>query len=152
MDHLRGLFAAYMSCADDIANLQIKALVSRLTQKAKDSVQPLSALERLMLRLNSEYPDDRGIFAPCLLNVLTLQPGESFFIGADEPHAYLRGDCVECMALSDNVVRAGLTPKFKDVETLCSMLHYRYGPPEMLIPSPIDQFTVVYRYFLNYIA
>jgi Phosphomannose isomerase type I len=35
------------------------------------------------------------------------------------------GDCVEIMALSDNVVRAGLTPKFKDVRTLCDMLHYR---------------------------
>ena len=30
------------------------------------------------------------------------------------------------MALSDNVVRAGLTPKFKDVKTLCDMLHYGY--------------------------
>ena len=35
------------------------------------------------------------------------------------------GDCVECMALSDNTIRAGLTPKFKDVETLCNMLHYK---------------------------
>jgi mannose-6-phosphate isomerase len=145
-DHLRGLFAAYMSCAEDIANVQINALVARLTEKAKDSLQsPLSSLELLMLRLNGEYPNDRGVFAPCLLNVLTLLPGESFFIGADEPHAYLRGDCVECMALSDNVVRAGLTPKFKDVDTLCNMLHYRYGPPEMLKPLSIDQFTVVYR-------
>lgn len=29
------------------------------------------------------------------------------------------------MASSDNVVRAGLTPKFKDVDTLCNMLTYR---------------------------
>lgn len=28
------------------------------------------------------------------------------------------------MACSDNVVRAGLTPKFKDVSTLCQMLNY----------------------------
>ena len=33
---------------------------------------------------------------------------------------------MEIMALSDNVVRAGLTPKFKDVKTLCDMLHYGY--------------------------
>lgn len=33
-------------------------------------------------------------------------------------------DCIECMASSDNVIRAGLTPKFKDVATLCSMLNY----------------------------
>ena len=38
--------------------------------------------------------------------------------------AYLFGDCVECMATSDNVVRAGLTPKFKDVDRLCEMLTY----------------------------
>ena len=44
--------------------------------------------------------------------------------GPNEPHAYLSGDCVECMANSDNVVRAGLTPKFKDVKTLCAMLNY----------------------------
>ena len=29
------------------------------------------------------------------------------------------------MAASDNVVRAGLTPKFRDTDTLCSMLTYK---------------------------
>lgn len=28
------------------------------------------------------------------------------------------------MACSDNTIRAGLTPKFRDVETLCDMLDY----------------------------
>lgn len=37
-------------------------------------------------------------------------------------------DCVECMACSDNTVRAGLTPKFLDVPTLCAMLSYTPGP------------------------
>ena len=32
------------------------------------------------------------------------------------------------MASSDNVVRAGFTPKFKDVSTLTSMLTYNYAP------------------------
>lgn len=43
-------------------------------------------------------------------------------------------ECVECMACSDNVVRAGLTPKFKDIDTLCSMLDFS--------PGPIDRFRV----------
>lgn len=50
-------------------------------------------------------------------------------MGPNEPHAYISGDCVEVMALSDNVVRAGLTPKLRDVDTLCRMLHYRYSCP-----------------------
>merc|ERR1711879_194905 len=32
---------------------------------------------------------------------------------------------IECMAQSDNVVRAGLTPKFKDVDTLLRMMTWR---------------------------
>jgi mannose-6-phosphate isomerase class I len=57
-------------------------------------------------------------------------------------------DCMECMACSDNVVRAGLTPKFKDVQTLCDILEYKYqSVAEMLFASvadPVDQFTAVY--------
>ena len=37
---------------------------------------------------------------------------------------------MECMACSDNVVRAGLTPKYIDVETLCKMLDYSGKPIE----------------------
>ena len=46
-------------------------------------------------------------------------------MAANEPHAYISGDCLEWMANSDNVVRAGLTPKFKDVQVLLKMLNYK---------------------------
>lgn len=51
------------------------------------------------------------------------------------------------MACSDNVVRAGLTPKFIDVDTLCSMLIYDGAPPENKLYSPIceDEFSVIFR-------
>lgn len=51
------------------------------------------------------------------------------------------------MATSDNVVRAGLTPKPKDVETLVQMLTYNsYGPADIRISGKrIDEFTVVYE-------
>ncbi|GFH27397.1 mannose-6-phosphate isomerase [Haematococcus lacustris] len=39
---------------------------------------------------------------------------------------------MECMAASDNVIRAGLTPKFKHTEVLCSSLTYMPGFPEVL--------------------
>jgi mannose-6-phosphate isomerase len=60
------------------------------------------------------------------------------------------------MAASDNVVRAGLTPKFKDVKVLVDMLTYRYGSAKsqlmtgskfgqhsLLYDPPIDEFSVV---------
>ena len=47
------------------------------------------------------------------------------------------------MACSDNVVRAGLTPKFKDVKTLSSMLTYisKSAREQILAPTVVDRFT-----------
>lgn len=45
------------------------------------------------------------------------------------------------MACSDNVVRAGLTPKYKDVETLCEMLNYHGEAPECKLFKPIKEST-----------
>lgn len=45
-------------------------------------------------------------------------------------YIYIYLDCIECMACSDNVVRAGLTPKYIDVKTLCSMLDFSGTPAE----------------------
>jgi len=52
------------------------------------------------------------------------------------------------MACSDNVVRAGLTPKFKDVETLCDILDYhcRLATDNIFPnkPHPADSFVTLY--------
>ena len=61
------------------------------------------------------YPDDSGLFSPLLLNVVKLNPGEAMFLFAETPHAYLQGVALEVMANSDNVLRAGLTPKYIDI-------------------------------------
>ncbi len=128
---LKLLFVAFMHCDDHIAAEQIASIVERISltvsleRNGDDIYVTKNQLELLILRLHSDFPGDRGVLAPLILNYIELLPGQAFFMGPNEPHAYLSGDCVECMALSDNVVRAGLTPKFKDVETLCDMLHYR---------------------------
>lgn len=54
------------------------------------------------------------------------------------------------MSCSDNVVRAGLTPKFKDVENLLNILIYdgRSGSEILFKPEMIDekhQFTSLFR-------
>ena len=52
------------------------------------------------------------------LNVVNPKPGQAFICSPDEPHAYLQGELIEAMVNSDNVVRGGLTPKYKDKDTL----------------------------------
>ncbi|CBN76539.1 Mannose-6-phosphate isomerase [Ectocarpus siliculosus] len=93
---------------------------------------------RVMLRLSTEYPGDLGILMPLVLNLLMLKTGQAFFMTVDEPHAYLRGDILECMACSNNVVRCALTPKFRDVDLLVDMLTYNMAAPAVLRPHIID--------------
>lgn len=51
------------------------------------------------------------------------------------------------MACSDNVVRAGLTPKLKDIQTLIEMLNYKCesGSAKRFQPSREDECTEIFR-------
>ncbi|KIN05810.1 hypothetical protein OIDMADRAFT_189374 [Oidiodendron maius Zn] len=95
-------------------------------------------LADLVVRLNRQFPGDIGLFVLFFLNYVKLEVGEAMFLKADDIHAYLSGDIIECMAASDNVVRAGFTPKFKDVDTLISMLTYSYAPISEQKMEPVD--------------
>lgn len=69
--------------------------------------------KELIPRLNKQFPADIGLFVTFFLNFVQMNEGEAMFLQADDIHAYISGDIIECMAASDNVVRAGFTPKFK---------------------------------------
>jgi mannose-6-phosphate isomerase len=138
---LKAAFHAMMSQPQAVVEENTAALEKRLSAKDPSS---LTEAESIALRLCSQFPLDVGLFAPFLLNTITLAPGEAVFLGANEPHAYLSGNCVEVMATSDNVVRAGLTPKHKDVPTLTSMLTYNLGKPDVQKGLQLDEWTREY--------
>lgn len=68
--------------------------------------------------LTVSYPGDPGVLVSLLLHLVRLAPGEAIYLDARQLHAYLGGLAVEVMAASDNVLRAGLTPKYIDVDEL----------------------------------
>lgn len=123
---LKNCFHSLMTCPEETVQTQLQALQKRLASLDESFLADQNAA--LLQTLHLTYPGDVGCFSIYFLNHLVLQPGEAMYLGTNEPHAYLHGDCIECMACSDNVVRAGLTPKYKDVETLCSMLTYSCEP------------------------
>lgn len=49
------------------------------------------------------------------------------------------------MACSDNVIRAGLTPKPKDIKTLIQILSFECKSVKKIQPFREDMFTQVYR-------
>ncbi|BES91538.1 mannose-6-phosphate isomerase, partial [Nesidiocoris tenuis] len=142
---LAELFRALMTAPDQKVKVSLKQLVERL-QESVEKVKE-DSLYPLVEKLTQEFPNDVGCLAIYFLNYMKLKPGEAVFLHAGLPHAYLSGDIVECMACSDNVVRAGLTPKFRDVATLCDILDYKsYKPSTLLSASKkTDGITTVYN-------
>ncbi|RDY03316.1 Mannose-6-phosphate isomerase 2, partial [Mucuna pruriens] len=139
---LQTLFTEVMSASKERVTGAVDRLRSRLHRESQ--VRQLTVKEQLVLQLDKQYPSDVGVIAAFFLNHVKLTPGEALFLGANEPHAYICGECIECMATSDNVVRAGLTPKHRDVQTLCSMLTYKQGSPEILRGVPINPYVNKY--------
>lgn len=136
---LRALYKTYMEADDATVKQQLDLLIQRLSSKIE-----LTSLDELLLKLARQFPGDSGIFSPIIFNHLKLKKGDAFYIGANEPHAYIQGEILECMACSDNVVRAGLTPKMKDVKTLVDMLTYKTTIPEITRGRRVDPCKVLY--------
>lgn len=56
----------------------------------------LTERDRVVLRLQEQFPLDIGIFFSLLMNYAVLSPGDCLVMRPNEPHAYLEGDCIEC--------------------------------------------------------
>lgn len=171
---LKALFFALMNAEKATFGSQLDKLVARY--QAGDAKEEEKPLVELVLRLNEQFPQDIGVFCPFVLNYVKLQPGEAIFLGAGEPHAYVTGgrfvlfgtqvdpanccheDIMECMATSDNVIRAGLTPKLRDIPNLVSGLTYEPSEPTkhvvdavqfqsssktLLFNPPVPEFSVL---------
>ncbi len=111
----------------------------RLTEQAVKTALRLEAEDpvyRWMGELGEAYPGDIGIFAPIMLNLILLQPGQALYLPAAELHAYLEGTGIELMANSDNVLRGGLTPKHVDVAELLRVLVFEERTARILTPRP----------------
>lgn len=139
---LKGAFMTLMKADPTAVAEQVEILDDRLQQKQLQ--EKLTPKEKLIMRLHQQYPHDVGVLSIFFLNLMLLKPGEAIYLAANEPHAYISGQLVECMATSDNVIRAGLTPKLRDTTILCESLTYNQGPPVKLHGDVIQEYTTVY--------
>ncbi|XP_055616967.1 mannose-6-phosphate isomerase [Toxorhynchites rutilus septentrionalis] len=131
-DALKDAYSTLMHSPPEDLKLCTTKMLAQIQAKTSRS-----DLEQLFLKLHEDFPNDVGLLSIFFLNILDLKPGQAIYLGANVPHAYLAGDCIECMACSDNVVRAGLTPKFKDVDTLLRLLDYSGSRAEDKIFHPV---------------
>ena len=131
------LFARLLAMENEEKNHALQVLRQQLEIQQGEPWQTIRDIAQI-------YPNDNGLFSPLLLNVVELQPGEAMFLHAETPHAYLHGVALEIMANSDNVLRAGLTPKYIDIPELLANLKFDAKPASMLLTPPIQQGEVQY--------
>ena len=86
---LKDVFSAVMTAEPSTFQPELQKVVARYENGgAKPSEKEVV---ELVLRLNSQFPGDIGVFCAFVLNHLTLKPGEAIFLAAGEPHAYVSG-------------------------------------------------------------
>lgn len=114
---------AFSGSSESIAALS--AISGEVTGKPSD-VRVGATLDEgrreCLTQLVSHYPGDPGVLVSLLLHHVRLASGEAIYLGAQQLHAYLSGIAIEVMAASDNVLRAGLTPKHVDLAEMLKVL------------------------------
>jgi mannose-6-phosphate isomerase len=134
---LKGLYQYVMELPQDGVDKLLKPLAEQIIpryatgQLSKSSPDFWAA--RALIRSGNMYTSiDRGIFSIYFFNILHLHAGEGIFQGAGVPHAYLEGRNIELMSNSDNVLRAGLTPKHIDVPELLAQTRFEFTEPVIM--------------------
>jgi len=109
---------------------------NRLIQQRLKAKTNINETDQLFLKLfDSHGPEDIGLLFIFFLNRIHLERGACVFLAPGVPHAYLKGNIIECMANSDNVVRLGLTNKFCDAKALQDILVYDESADYGIIPT-----------------
>lgn len=137
---LKSFFQALMT----MSRRRRKQIIDDTLKKAQQLSQE-NQVFKWMINFQHEYPDDIGVFAPILLNLICLEPGQAMFLPAGELHAYLDGVGIELMANSDNVLRGGLTPKHIDVSELLSVLNFKERKIHILPKKVINDCEEAYH-------
>ncbi|EPS99550.1 hypothetical protein FOMPIDRAFT_1030878 [Fomitopsis schrenkii] len=135
---LKDLFSSLIT-VEATSEARLADLVSRY--EAGGASEQEAGIEDLVSRLDSQYPGDIGILSAFVLNYVKMQPGKAIFLPAGEPHAYISGDIIECMATSHNVIRAGRTAKLRDIPNLVLGLTCSAGDASRLMVKPAAAFN-----------
>lgn len=143
MEFVRNAFHHMLNKAQQ--NPQLLAQTLEATAKRISSASPpFATIADIFHQLLTKYgPQDVGLLVLLFLNPVELSPGQAVFLPPGLPHAYVKGNIVECMTNSDNVIRLGLTPKHKDTQAIVTALDFR--PRKVAVMTPTQDHHRVYQ-------
>lgn len=128
---------------DDIKSSEVHQIVGACRTLSAMSLDIKRAYQTAV-EIAEHYPDDIGVVISLMLNRMTLQPGEAAYLETGVIHAHIKGMCIEVMASSDNVLRAGLTSKHIDTPGLVACLESGMARVARVTPDFPDYDTEVF--------
>ena len=124
---IKDLFLSLFGLAQDDKESVLAELMENIEKKGKEKNEgEYYTTEGVISTVLKKYPGDIGCVFPLMMNVVHVAPGEALYLEPDTLHAYVKGNGMELMTASDNVLRGGLTPKRIDLKELSSLLYF--GP------------------------
>lgn len=136
----RTLIAPHLAPPPEI----VTAVADECSARRHAGRSPSPRMDAIVESLQDHHPGDPGVLAALLLNPVSLRPGEAMFVPPGDVHAYMSGVGVEIMAASDNVLRAGLTPKHVDVEEMLANVAGTATPPMRIAGENVTTQTQVF--------
>ena len=133
-------------------SLPVRGLVKELgtwLSSLHPSDLPVTTVDevRLLQKVSASHPGDSGILFVFLMHHVYLKRGEAVFVDAGDVHAYVEGFGLEVMLPSDNVIRAGLTSKHKDVEAFLELGNFSQTTEPRLVTPVGDAVQDTYQGF-----
>jgi mannose-6-phosphate isomerase len=145
---LQALYQFVMEMEQTDANALMAGLVKREIRRRNAGELTMQDpgwwVAKLYAHKTEPFDIDRATFSIYLFNIVKVNPGEAVFQAAGIPHAYMEGQCVELMANSDNVLRAGLTPKHIDIPELMKHTRFESITPDVMKGNPVAAGEIIY--------
>jgi len=123
-EDLEQLFTTLLHLDTEERRLFLEKLQHYVEKDNQVVESPFLSAKQIAHRLLELYPEDIMSYAPFLLRLVHLRPGEALQVQPGMLHAYISGHAVEVMSSSDNVLRGGLTGKHVDIHELLEVLTY----------------------------
>ena len=127
---IKDLFLSLFGLSQEEKNAVLEELGENIDKKGKGKNEgEYYTTEGVITTVLKKYPGDIGCVFPLMMNVVHVAPGEALYLQPDTLHAYVKGNGMELMTASDNVLRGGLTPKRIDLKELSSLLYFGLSNP-----------------------
>ncbi|GAA1486911.1 mannose-6-phosphate isomerase, class I [Brachybacterium fresconis] len=141
---MRAAFRTLVSTSMRPTAQAVGEVVEACRARTRAGTSPSPRIDRFVSLLAEDHPGDPGVVAALLLNPVTLDAGEAMYVPAGALHAYIHGMGLEVMAASDNVLRAGLTPKKVDADEVLQCVSVTAAPPLRVAPERQSATSIAY--------